>query len=375
MDPTTSAGRKYVTDLWRAYSFCRAVQLFMFSRAPKVPWEAMYLPAVEAIIYTMSFTGNGYVRMIDGRIMPWSRMASWLVCCPVMLGQISAITLIKYKSIPLNPMMIACSIIRTVMGVSAGVVQEDHLKWVFFWLGCFFFMFELLGCYLIFAIAIADFEACRTDLANRVIGRIKTMRAIIFVCWTSIVVTWVLSSSGACLVDDNYTTMAYVILDAVCKNMYGVVIWSTTWGLLNGKWDREYARTFGQEEKGLEEAMDFDSKGGATGTNDNVEVKMFGRTIGSVRRARRNQTRDMGGDRRDREHWDSRADSRAPSDESRGQQHVGRGEARRGDRSPSRSRSPDDRDKHERRKEQKIAELERTLMEMRQGSDDGGRRR
>ena len=27
---------------------------------------------------------------------------------------------------------------------------------------------------------------------------------------------------------------------------YGVVIWSTTWGLLNGKWDRDYARTFGQ---------------------------------------------------------------------------------------------------------------------------------
>ena len=50
MDPTTSAVRKCVTDLWRAYSFCRAVQLFMFSRAPKVPWEAMYLPAVEAIV-------------------------------------------------------------------------------------------------------------------------------------------------------------------------------------------------------------------------------------------------------------------------------------------------------------------------------------
>ncbi|KAJ1475635.1 hypothetical protein T484DRAFT_1827628 [Baffinella frigidus] len=89
-----------------------------------------------------------------------------------MLGQISAITLIKYQSIPLNPMMVACSIIRTVMGVSAGVVQEEHLKWVFFWLGCFFFSFELLGMrpdkpldggwngrsFLIFENAIADTE-------------------------------------------------------------------------------------------------------------------------------------------------------------------------------------------------------------------------
>ena len=31
-----------------------------------------------------------------------------------MLGQVSAMTLIKYQSIPLNPIMIACSIIRTV---------------------------------------------------------------------------------------------------------------------------------------------------------------------------------------------------------------------------------------------------------------------
>jgi len=349
MDPTTSAGRKYVTDLWRAYSFCRAVQLFMFSRAPKVPWEAMYLPAVEAIIYTMSFTGNGYVRMIDGRIMPWSRMASWLVCCPVMLGQISAITLIKYKSIPLNPMMIACSIIRTVMGVSAGVVQEDHLKWVFFWLGCFFFMFELLGCYLIFAIAIADFEACRTDLANRVIGRIKTMRAIIFVCWTSIVVTWVLSSSGACLLDDNYTTMAYVILDAVCKNMYGVVIWSTTWGLLNGKWDREYARTFGQENgKAMEEAMDFDSKGGAvTGANDNVEVKMFGRTIGSVRRAHRSQGRSFARD----------ADADSLSGESVERHGTSRAEGR------------SDEERRQRR-DRRLEELENAIMEMKSARND-----
>ena len=32
----------------------------------------------------------------------------------------------------------------------------------------------------------------------------------------------------------------YLLADAVCKNSYGLILWSTTWGLLNGKWDRDY---------------------------------------------------------------------------------------------------------------------------------------
>jgi len=340
---------KIIQLCWAVICMCQV--LFMFSRAPRVPWEAMYLPGVECVIYTLAFTGNGYVRMVDGRILTWSRLASWLVCCPVMLGQISAITLIKYQSIPLNPMMIACSIIRTVFGVSAGVVQEEPLKWVFFWLGIFFFAFELLGCYLIFAIAIADFEACKTELANKVIGRIKTMRAIIFICWPAITVTWVLSSAGTCLVDDNYTTIGFVVLDAVCKNMYGVVIWSTTWGLLNGKWDRDYARTFGQEEEQQEEAPDFDAKGGAMpGANDNVEVKMFGKVLGSVRRANRGQGRSFGG----------RAGSRPEYDDAGGHSRNG---ARDEDRE-------DDGDHKKDRRDRRLEELERTIMEMR-GAKEG----
>ena len=72
---------KVVQLCWAVICLCQV--LFMFSRAPRVPWEAIYLPGVECIIYTMSFSGNGYVRMVDGRILLWSRMASWLVCCPV----------------------------------------------------------------------------------------------------------------------------------------------------------------------------------------------------------------------------------------------------------------------------------------------------
>ena len=44
----------------------------MLSRAPRVPWEAIYLPGVEFIIYILAFTGNGYVRMVRGLTTYWS---------------------------------------------------------------------------------------------------------------------------------------------------------------------------------------------------------------------------------------------------------------------------------------------------------------
>ena len=40
-------------------SACQVV--FMISRAPKVPWEAIYLPLSEMITYALAYTGHGYV--------------------------------------------------------------------------------------------------------------------------------------------------------------------------------------------------------------------------------------------------------------------------------------------------------------------------
>eukprot|EP00961_Rhodomonas_salina_P193817 2616634-Rhodomonas_salina.5 len=57
--------------------FCQV--LFMTTRAPRVTWEAVFLPLVETVLYGLSSSGNGMLRMGDGRVFPFSRMASWLV--------------------------------------------------------------------------------------------------------------------------------------------------------------------------------------------------------------------------------------------------------------------------------------------------------
>jgi len=56
------------------------------------------------------------VRLANGKVLPWARMASWVCTCPIMLGMISNMALVKYGSQPLNPLMIAASLIRIVFG-------------------------------------------------------------------------------------------------------------------------------------------------------------------------------------------------------------------------------------------------------------------
>ena len=140
--------------------------LFMITRAPRVPWEAIYLPLSEAVTYGLSYLNHGHVRLANGKILPWSRMAGWLCTCPIMLGMVSNMALVKYKSQPLNPLMVAASLIRTVFGISATMSSGGSNVWLFFFIALCCFLFEYTVVYAIFGLTIADFASIGSPLAN-----------------------------------------------------------------------------------------------------------------------------------------------------------------------------------------------------------------
>lgn len=267
--------------------------LFMVSRAPLVPWEAIYLPMTEAVTYGLAFSGNGYIRLATGKILPWARMASWLCTCPVMLGMVSNMALVKYKSQPLNPLMVASSIIRVVFGISATMSDDTQpAKWAFFFIAVCFFLFELTCVYAIFGMTIADFVQVRSPLGDAVVYRLNILRGIFFASWLCFPILWIISSTSACILNENISACLYLMADAMCKNSYGIVLWSTTWGLLNGKWDREYPRN--RDLSGL--LMDIDpakEKMDEEPATQNFDIKIMGQTIVSVKRSNRRPRADM----------------------------------------------------------------------------------
>ena len=392
--------------------------LFMISRAPRVPWEAMYLPGTEAISYGMSFFGQGYILLANGKTLPWCRMAAWLctvspvfacaparalmrmppskqhcrvqgrlvsqddaqtdVCactqCPIMLGMVSNMALIKYKSQPLNPIMVAASIIRTVFGISATMAETDSIIWVHVFFAMLCFGFEMICAYAIFALTIQDFTDVGSPLGMRVVGRLQMLRTVFFVTWCAFPILWFMSSTYKCVIDENVSAILYLMADMSCKNTYGLILWSTTWGVLNGKWDRDYARN--RDANGM--LMEVDEKQVVEPPRENFDVKMLGTTIASVRRSTRRPRADSEFvDRRDDRRDDRRRDRRRDYDSDRSSdEHY---ERRRGATRDEKRRDYD-RDMHRTRRDDRslspggmpstnMGEIDPRLMPAANGSD------
>ena len=209
-----------------------------------------------------------------------------------MLGMVSNMALVKYKSQPLNPLMVASSIIRTMFGISATMSEHDNpAKWAFFFLAICFFLFEMTCTYAIFGMTIADFQSIGSPLANAVVHRLNILRVIFFSSWCTFPIIWFISSTNACILHENVSACLYLMADAMCKNSYGIVLWSTTWGLLNGKWDREYPQN--RDINGVLMDVDPSLKPEQKETNENFEIKFMGQTLASIKRSKRRPRADM----------------------------------------------------------------------------------
>jgi len=234
---TTSKNTKMILLLFA--SICACQVLFMASRAPRITWEAVYLPLIETILYAMASTGNGQLRLGDGRVLPIARYCSWLITCPIMLFQVVGLYDLKLWGISCKHMVMAAALIRTVFGIGASVTLDDQMRWVQFFLSYSFFFFELYCAYMIFGAALKQFGEVRTTLNSIVYSRIMLLRFIFFLSWNSFGIIWLLSSTGLCMISEDVSVLAYLAADMLCKNTYGIINANTLFRVLDGKWTPE----------------------------------------------------------------------------------------------------------------------------------------
>jgi bacteriorhodopsin len=234
----STAKERLIIGLWAVVSTCQA--LFMMTRAPKVTWEAVYLPMVEAILYSCSAGGYGMMRMGDGQMIPLSRMCSWLITCPIMLSQAFGIFDLQLFGISLRMPICVCSLIRTVCGIMATVTTDfTTAKWCFFAAGFCFFMCEISSVWFIFKAGIAKFTPhIHPDVPENqtALNRLYFMRVLFYFAWCAFPILWVISPTGLCLIGEPVSALAYLCADALCKNLYGAVQTNTVWQVLKGSW-------------------------------------------------------------------------------------------------------------------------------------------
>eukprot|EP00287_Rhodomonas_sp_CCMP768_P009067 CAMPEP_0196720590 /NCGR_PEP_ID=MMETSP1091-20130531/3360_1 /TAXON_ID=302021 /ORGANISM="Rhodomonas sp., Strain CCMP768" /LENGTH=516 /DNA_ID=CAMNT_0042061877 /DNA_START=21 /DNA_END=1571 /DNA_ORIENTATION=+ len=230
----TSSQTNMIHLLFASICFCQV--LFMASRAPRVTWEAVYLPLVETVLYGMAASGNGNLRISNGRMVPMARFCSWLITCPIMLLQVVVMHDVVWFNVSTRYMVLAASLIRTVFGIGASVTTNDTMRWVQFLLSCICFAFEMVVAHQTYKGALKKFAAVKTTLNGVVYARIMFLRFLFFFSWNAFPIIWALSSTGLCLISEDASVLSYLVADLICKNIYGITNANTVFRVLDGAW-------------------------------------------------------------------------------------------------------------------------------------------
>nr|AHH02140.1 PsChR1 [synthetic construct] len=236
---------------------CVCQILFMASQYPKVGWEAIYLPSCECFLYGLASSGNGFIQLYDGRLIPWARYAAWICTCPSILLQINTIHKCKISHFNLNTFIVQADLIMNIMGVTGALTTNIAFKWIYFAIGCILFIFIVLVVYDIMTSAAKEWKAKGDSKGNLVSTRLILLRWIFIVSWCVYPLLWILSPQATCAVSEDVISVAHFICDAFAKNMFGFIMWRTLWRDLDGHWDisRHYPQSSYAKDGKEEEQM------------------------------------------------------------------------------------------------------------------------
>jgi bacteriorhodopsin len=204
-------------------------------------WDFVWIPLMESIVYGLFSTSSqvGYIRLYDGHAIVWLRSAQWLLTVPVLLMQISKMSILEVQGVDMNSMMTAVGVLMIVLGFSASLATDAGIKWMFFCFGllCMIFLFvvvwRIMGGAITYYISLCNEEGVHT--ANR----IRLMAVVFFLSWSFFPLFYLLSIEGTCVVGESITTVCLTVLDCFAKNIFNILLWHTLWnsrGGLNGRW-------------------------------------------------------------------------------------------------------------------------------------------
>ena len=271
------------SDVIRTFQLCWAMLClcqagFMMLQYPRIGWEPIYMPICEALNYGVGWGESSRFILADGRTMKWARFVSWVVTTPVLLGQIGGISQVKWGSFNMNSAMIAADLVMVTAGLTAQMTPNASLRWFLYTLGWAGMLLIFAVVYQIFSQGITKFDkACkarrpRTEaeekeeeeaakaaaveagreetkvrplwrLQKMTIQRLKTIRLIFFLSWTTYPIYFLLGFETTCLLSESVLEPLYIISDALAKNLFGILMWNTLWHLNNGNWNSTFTNT------------------------------------------------------------------------------------------------------------------------------------
>ena len=204
-------------------------------------WDFVWIPLIESIVYGLFSTSSqvGYIRLYDGHAIVWLRSAQWLLTVPVLLMQISKMSILEVQAVDMNSMMTNVGILMIVLGFSASLATDSGIKWMFFCFGLLCMIFLFVVVWKIMGDATAYYLSLGNEEGVHTANRIRLMTAVFFLSWSFFPFFYLLSIEGTCVVGESIIAVCLTVLDCFAKNIFNILLWHTLWnsrGGLNGRW-------------------------------------------------------------------------------------------------------------------------------------------
>ena len=211
------------------------------SARKRATWDLVWVPLVEAIVYGLFSTSAqvGYIRLYDGHAIVWLRSAQWLLTVPVLLMQITRMSVLNVYGVDMNSFTILVGTLMVVLGFSASLSTDSGIKWMFFCFGLLCMIFIFAAVYKILDDAAAYYLSLADEEGVHTASRIRLITVVFYFSWSLFPLFFLLSIEGTCVVGESIIIVCMTVLDCLAKNVYNILLWHTLWnsrGNLNGRW-------------------------------------------------------------------------------------------------------------------------------------------
>jgi len=215
LDHKTSFG---VGCLWISFfcmfgSSCYFLQRAMARKASDRLFEfvTFLITAIASLAYLVMAAGFGVHHNGTNEPFYYARFIDWLFTTPLMLWDLMELVGAPGSNIFV---VVGMDVLMIVAGMIGNMCERHQVRWVFFVLGCIFFIF------IVNELSQLMNKGAASQAAQEVY---RTAARLTIVMWTFYPIAWVLAE-GTDILGVNMSCLVYTILDVISKCVFGFII-------------------------------------------------------------------------------------------------------------------------------------------------------
>lgn len=199
-------------------------------------WEVLYIATTAGLANTIGLAA-GHMEPLSfhatgvSKKVPWLRMSSWMVTCPVLLIHLNNLAGVEVVNVERASILVLELNAMVLLGVTSSLTDGGG--------ALVFFMLSWLVCFTIFVQAWTIFNEAFASLPSKAKGHLNAMMFCFYVGWAGFGILFAAGPEGwgpeEGTISAELVSIALVIVDFIAKIVFGFIGWHLRWRVLRGE--------------------------------------------------------------------------------------------------------------------------------------------